>query len=133
MSGWTDSLGKVASEIAIDLAKEAYSWLKGKAQEKVRQKVGEAANAIDPAVLEGLVATELALIFRGWNGAEGFEAEIAAAEARGKAHPLGGGLNMLVCCSCDAPEMRLEGNGTLVCAKCGKPDFQTLKLIAEEP
>jgi hypothetical protein len=122
VSDWKD----VAGKIAVELAQEALSWLKRKATEKAREKAGQLANAIDPAVLEAMVAAELSLIFRGWTGVEGFEAEIAAAEARGRAHPVG--LQLVECCSCETPELVLEGNGTTRCARCNKPDFASLKL-----
>jgi hypothetical protein len=84
------SAGAIVAGIAIEVAKEAIDWAVDKVKTRAKEKLGEAVNAIDPRVLEALVTAQLALIFRDFTGVEGFDAEIAAAEARGKAHPLGG-------------------------------------------
>jgi hypothetical protein len=56
--------------------------------------------------------------------------EFAKAEARGKAHPLGGGyVEFIECCSCSEPEFLTEpgtvdcGDDCRRCTKCGKPEF----------
>ena len=109
---------------AVHIAKEAYDFAKDKLTSHVKKKLGEAVDKVDAKVLEQLVEAQLKLTFLGWKGVEGFNAEMAAAEARGKAHPLGGDAVAIVeCCACVVPDIVLESDGSSRCANCGKPPF----------
>lgn len=121
------SVGAILGGIAVEVAKEAYDWATDKLKAKAKEKLGDVVDKIDPKVFEALITAQFVLLEV---ATQGIVNEFEAAEARGKAKPLGGGMQMIECCTCATPELVLEGNGTTRCAICNKPDFASLKLEA---
>lgn len=108
------SVGAILGGIAAEVAKEAFEWavkkVKARATEKLGKVVGE---SLDPKVLEALLTAELLVLNK---SLERVVDEFDAAEARGKAKPLGGdAIEWIERCSCEAPTF-VDG----LCGQCGK-------------
>ena len=115
------SVVAILGGIAVEVAKEAYDWANGELKSRAKEKLGEAIEQLDPKLLEQLIAAQFALL---QIAAQRIVDEFAAAEARGKAHPLGGdAVEITECCACVVPDIVLDGDGTSHCANCGKPPF----------
>lgn len=90
--------------------------------DKVKRKLADNGVPVD-AVVEKLMELQLAQLHAALRNVVD---EFDAAEARGKAHPLGGGaIDFIECCACPPPTTFFsEGtDGARRCVRCNRPEF----------